>query len=96
MANASSQKEESRKKIIETKELPLILYNLEHGETPIIIATANIILSISRAHMSVKKYLNEYGITNILFRLTNHPNIEVQILVTNSLCNFLLDTTNVT
>jgi hypothetical protein len=45
--------------------------------------------------MSVKKYLIEVDITGILFKLSETSNIDLQITITNSLCNFLLDTQNV-
>lgn len=61
----------------------------------IILSTANLLLSLSRAHISIKKFLNEYDITTTLFKLSNHPNVEIQIAITNSLCNFLLDSTSV-
>jgi hypothetical protein len=95
LAAASSQKEESRKKIIESREVNIILYSLEDKQNKIILSAANLLLSLSRAHLSCKKYFNDYDIISILFKLTNHNSIEIQIAITNSLCNFLLDSTNV-
>jgi hypothetical protein len=94
LATASSAKEDCRKKIIESKELNIILFSLDESQQKILLSSANLILSLSRAHISVKKYLNEYDITSILFKLSNHSNVEIQIAITNSLCNFLLDSTN--
>jgi hypothetical protein len=91
MANVSSSHEECRKKITESKEMSIVLYLIEDSNPKIILACANLILSLSRSHLSVKKYLHEYDITSTLFKLSNHSNIEIQIAVTNSLCNFLLD-----
>jgi hypothetical protein len=95
LAAASGQKEESRRKIIEAKELNIILYSLEDRHNKIIQSAANLVLSLSRAHISVKKYLNEFDITTVLFKLSNHNNVDIQIAITNSLCNFLLDSTSV-
>ena len=95
LASSSSSKEESRRKIIESKELNIILYSLEDNNSKIIQSSANVILSMSRAHLSAKKYLNEYDISSLLFKLSSHNNIDIQIASTNSLCNFLLDTNSV-
>lgn len=91
MANICSSHEECRKKITESKEMSIVLYLIEESNTKIILACANLVLSLSRSHISVKKYLHEYDITSTLFKLSNHSNLEIQIAVTNSLCNFLLD-----
>lgn len=91
MANVCSSHEECRKKITESKEMSIVLYLIEESNTKIILACANLVLSLSRSHISVKKYLHEYDITSTLFKLSNHSNLEIQIAVTNSLCNFLLD-----
>lgn len=91
LASSSSQKEESRKRIIESKELNIVFSSLEEPNPKILLSTANLILSLSRAHISIKKYLNEYDITGLLFKLSNHSNVEIQIAITNSLCNFLID-----
>ena len=95
LASSSSVKEESRRKIIDSKELNIILYSLEDNNSKIVQSSANVILSLSRAHLSAKKYLNEYDITSLLFKLTSHNKIEIQITSTNTLCNFLLDSNNV-
>jgi hypothetical protein len=95
LAAASSQKEDSRKKIIESKEVNIILYSLEDKHNKIILSAANLLLSLSRAHLSCKKFFIEFDIISVLFKLTNHNSIEIQIAITNSLCNFLLDSTNV-
>ena len=58
-------------------------------------AASNLFLSLSRAQISIKKYLTEIDIVGILFKLSESNNIELQISVTNSLCNFLLDTQSV-
>jgi hypothetical protein len=95
LASVSSSKEETRKKIIESKEFNIILYSLDETNPKILLSSASLILSLSRAHMILKKFLHDYDITSILFKLTNHSNIEIQISITSSLCNFLLDyTTN--
>lgn len=95
LANASSLTQDARKKIIESKEFNIILYNIENSSPPITLSSVNVILSLSRAYKAINKYLSDYGITNILFRLTNHPVADIQIVVTNSLCNFLLDSSGV-
>lgn len=52
----------------------------------------NLILSLSRSlSRPVKMILKDYDIVNTLFKLMCHPNIEIQILVTNTICNFLVD-----
>lgn len=94
LASASGIKEDSRRKIIESKELNIILYCLDDSHPKIILAASNLILSLSRAHVSIKKFLNEFDITSILFKLSSHSNVEIQIAITNSLCNFLLDSTS--
>jgi len=38
-----------------------------------------------------KKILQEYEISDLLFKISNHTNLEIQISATSSLCNFLLD-----
>ena len=91
LSSAASMKEDSRRRIIESKELSLILRLLDETSSKMLLSTARTILSLSRAHLSFKKYLHEYDITSWLLKLVNHPSIEVQIAFTNSLCNFLLD-----
>jgi hypothetical protein len=95
LASCCSLKEDCRKKVIESKELNIILYSLEsENQNKILLRAANLILSLSRAHISVKKYLSEFDITSTLFKLSQYPNVEIQIAITNSLCNFLLDQQN--
>ena len=91
LSSAASIKEESRRKIIESKELSIVLKLLDESNSKLLLSTARAILSLSRAHISFKKYLHEYDITSWLFKLVNHQSVEVQIAITNSLCNFLLD-----
>ncbi len=95
LAAASSQKEESRKKIIDSKEFNLMISLLDNSNIKLVQAASNLILSLSRAQISIKKYLTDIDITGILFKLSESNNIELQISVTNSLCNFLLDTQTV-
>lgn len=72
-----------------------MISSLDNPNTKIVQAASNLILSLSRAQFSIKKYLTEIDITGILFKLSESSNIDIQISVTNSLCNFLLDTQNV-
>lgn len=95
LAAASSQKEESRKKIIDAKEFNIMVSLLDNSNVKIVQAASNLLLSLSRAQISIKKYLTEIDIVGILFKLSESNNIELQISVTNSLCNFLLDTQSV-
>jgi len=95
LASSSSQNEEARKKIIDSKELNLLMSSLEDTSLKLVHSTANLILSLSRAKISIKKYLIEVDITGILFILSETTNIDLQITITNSLCNFLLDTQSV-
>lgn len=95
LAASASQKEESRKKIIDLKEFNIMVALLDNTSIKIVQAASNLILSLSRANISIKKYLIEIDITGILFKLSETINIDLQISVTNSLCNFLLDTQSV-
>lgn len=90
---ASSLKEESRKKIIDSKEIKIILNIIAEPSNPskLILSCALLILSLSRGHLTIKKVLLDYDITSLLFKLSSHSNVDIQIQTTNSLCNFLLD-----
>lgn len=94
LAACSANKEESRRKIIDSKELCIMLSQLEEINSKIVLASANLMLSLSRANDSSKKFLHEYDINGLLFRIANHKNIDVQIISINALCNFLLDNHN--
>lgn len=95
LAASSSQKEECRKKIIDSKEFNLMISMLDNPNVKIVQSASNLILSLSRAQISIKKCLTDIDITGILFKLSESNNIELQISATNSLCNFLLDTQSV-
>ena len=91
---AASEKEELRKRIIESKEISLVIYLLisfEDLNSKIVLSNSNLIFSLSRASIILKKALQEYEISDLLFKLSNHVNLEIQISATSSLCNFLLD-----
>jgi len=91
---AASDKDELRKKIIESKEIILIinlLLSYEELNSKIVLSNANLIFSLSRANIMFKKVLQEYEISDLLFKISNHSNLEIQISATSSLCNFLLD-----
>ena len=92
LAQASFHKEESRKKIIDSKEIYLILHSLNDFHYKILLSDLNLILSLSRSQKATKNILVDYDINETLFKLSNHQNIEIQIASTNSLCNFLLET----
>lgn len=94
LSQASNLKEESRKKIIDAKELHLILHGLNDSYYKILVSDLNLILSLSRAQKATKNVLMDYDIIEILFKLSNHQNIDIQIASTNPLCNFLLETVN--
>lgn len=93
LANASSLKEESRKKIAEGSEIKIIIDILSDPSNPskLLLAAAMLILSLSRGHLTIKKILLDCDITSLLFKLSSHSNVDIQIQTTNSLCNFLLD-----
>jgi hypothetical protein len=91
---AASEKEELRKKIIESKEITIVinlLLSYEDLNPKLVLSNANLIFSLSRANIMFKKVLQEYEISELLFKLSNHSNLEIQISATSSLCNFLLD-----
>ncbi len=90
---SSSLKEESRKKIIDSKEIKIILNILSDPSNPskLILSCALLVLSLSRGHLTIKKVLLDYDITSLLFKLSSHSNVDIQIQTTNSLCNFLLN-----
>lgn len=92
LSQASNYKEESRKKIIDSKELCLILHSLNDHYYKILISDLNLILSLSRAQKATKNLIIDYDIIDTLFKLSNHHNIDIQIASTNPLCNFLLET----
>lgn len=93
LASASCLKEESRKKIAEGKEIKIIVDIISDTSNPskLLLAAALLILSLSRGHITVKKILLDINITSLLFKLSSHSNVDIQIQTTNSLCNFLLD-----
>jgi hypothetical protein len=95
LAAGCGSKDESRKKIVESKEINIIITSLEDTNTKILLAVANLLLSLSRSPTSIKKYLIDFDINAVLFKLSNHTNIEIQIAITNCLCNFLLESTSV-
>ena len=97
LAASSTNKEDSRKKIVESKEMILILSLLEDNSKPILLLSAlKLILTLSRTMSKpIKMALKDNDIVNTLFKYLNHPNIEIGILVTNSICNFLVDHTAV-
>ncbi len=94
LASASCLYEDSRKKIIESKEMTIFYSLLEDTQVKYILCTSNLMLSLSRAHHSVKKIINDYDIINTLFRLSYHTNVDIQIASTSSLCNFFLDSSS--
>jgi hypothetical protein len=94
LAQASNNKEESRKKVIESKELCLILHSLSDSHYKVLIADLSLILSLSRTQKAMKNILLDYDINDTLFKLSNNNNIDIQIASTNPLCNFLLETVN--
>jgi hypothetical protein len=93
LAASAGNKEESRKKIVESKELVLILSLLDEYSKPLLFLSAlKLILTLSRTMSKpIKMILKDYDIVNTLFRLLNHPNLEIQTSLTNSICNFLVD-----
>jgi hypothetical protein len=72
-----------------------MIYSLDNQNVKVVQTASNLLLSLSRAQISIKKNLTEIDIVGILFKLSESNNIELQIIVTNSLCNFLLDTQSV-
>jgi len=72
-----------------------MIYSLDNQNVKVVQTASNLLLSLSRAQISIKKNLTEIDIVGILFKLSESNNIELQISVTNSLCNFLLDTQSV-
>jgi hypothetical protein len=54
LAQASYHKEESRKKIIDSKELCLVLHSLTDSHYKILLSDLNLILSLSRAQKTTK------------------------------------------
>ncbi len=97
LAASAGNKEDSRKKVVESKEIVLILSLLEEYSKPLLfLSSLKLILTLSRTMSKpIKMILKDYDIVNTLFRLLNHPNLDIQISVTNSICNFLVDHTAV-
>lgn len=89
-----SDNEESRKKIIETKELNLIIHFAEDKSSYILLNLAFFFLSIGRVNSGSKKLLFELDINSILFKLVCYPDSIVQLLGISALCNYLIDTSH--
>ena len=96
LAQASSLKEDARKKITDSKELSVFIDIISDtsNHSSLLLASALLFLSLSRGNISIKKTLLDYDITHLLFKLSAHPKVDIQIQSTSSLCNFLLDNSN--
>ena len=96
LAQASSLKEEARKKITESKELMIYIDIISDtsNHSSLLLSCALLFLSLSRGNISIKKTLLDYDITHLLFKLSAHPKVDIQIQSTSSLCNFLLENSN--
>lgn len=96
LAQASSLKEEARKKITESKELMIYIDIISDtsNHNSLLLSCALLFLSLSRGNISIKKTLLDYDITHLLFKLSAHPKVDIQIQSTSSLCNFLLENSN--
>ena len=96
LAQASSLKEEARKKITDSKELTIYIDIISDtsNHSSLLLSCALLFLSLSRGNISIKKTLLDYDITHLLFKLSAHPKVDIQIQSTSSLCNFLLENSN--
>jgi hypothetical protein len=93
LAFSCSECEESRKKIIESKDMILILYLSKMKKISVNLNLSFFLLSIGRVETASRKSLLENNIQNILYENICSNNTYEQLLGVCSLCNYLLDST---
>jgi hypothetical protein len=93
MSSALSESEDAMRKFIFSKEFCLVLYSLKDSENCFItIEALNIILTISRSKSkTIRQYLRDYDLLNLMFFLSLSQSQEIQIGATNTICNLLID-----
>lgn len=91
LAAVSSLTESSRKSVIDSKILPIIVSSMSHQDTGVRAAACQCTRSLSRSVKNLRTSLVDAGVAGPLFQLLSDESISVQTTASATLCNIVLD-----
>ncbi|EGC37648.1 hypothetical protein DICPUDRAFT_149720 [Dictyostelium purpureum] len=86
-----SQREDSRKQVVDAKIIPQIISSLNSSNYAIRAAACNCTKSLSRSIKQLRTSLFDCTIATPLLKLLDDPSLEVRVSASATLCNLVLD-----